>query len=324
LNESLRLAAILLLSGFIAAAQTTPPAAGQKGSSAAGTKAHVNPPPAAKSPASGSASSILSNTPPSPEDVNGFMRHMFGYDPNLKWKVESIQPAEVRGVTEVVVTFGDPPQQRTPFYVANDRQHAFIGQIIPFGSDPFAPVRQKLADQAKGPVEGNANAPVEIVEFSDFQCPHCKHAQPKIEQLMSQSPNARLVFENFPLTNIHKWAEHAADYADCIARKNPEQFWKFAREVYDQQEQITDDNAVQKLSAIATDAGADAFATATCADSSETKVRVNQQYELGASVGVNSTPTIFLNGRKIENVNETPVEVLKQMVDFEAQESAKK
>ena len=311
MKKSLSLIAILSSSVCIAAAQSTAHAPDQKRSSAAGSRALA--------PAASGAKT------PSPEMVNEFMRHMFGYDSNLKWKVESIKPSEVPGVTEVVVTLGEAPQvQRTPFYVANDLQHAFIGQIIPFGADPFGPVRQKLSEQAKGPVLGNASAPVEIVEFSDFQCPHCKRAQPKIEQLMSQSPNARLVFENFPLGQIHKWAERAAGYADCIARKSPEQFWKFSREVYDQQEQINDENATQKLSAIATDAGADAFATATCADSSETKARVNQQYELGVSAGVNATPTLFLNGRKIENVNDTPVEVLKQMVDYEAQESAKK
>lgn len=261
---------------------------------------------------------------PSTEELNGFMRHMFGYDPMVKWKIESEKPSEVPGVTEVVIAFGDPVQQRTPFYVTSDLQHAFIGQIIPFGADPFAPVRNKLAEQAKGPVQGNADAPVQIVEFSDFECPHCKKAQPKLEQLMSESPNARLVFENFPLSQIHKWADRAAGYADCIARQSPEQFWKFSREVFDQQEQINDSNAAAKLAAIATDAGANASATAACADSAETKARVNQQYELGVSVGVNATPTLFLNGRKIENVNDTPIEILKQMVDFEASSTANK
>lgn len=279
-----------------------------------------------KAPAAAAKNGAATPVPakqPSMEMLNSFMRHMFGYDPMVKWKIQSVQPSEVPGATEVVIAFGDPVQQTTAFYVANDLQHAFIGQIIPFGADPFAPVRIKLAEQAKGPIQGNADAPVEIVEFSDFECPHCKRAQPKLEQLMNESPNARLIFENFPLSRIHKWADRAAGYADCIARKNPQQFWKFAHAVYEQQEQITADNAVEKLNALATDAGADASATATCADSPETKARVNQQYELGVSVGVNATPTLFLGGRKIENVNDTPIEVLKQMVEFEASQAKK-
>ncbi|HVH86760.1 MAG TPA: thioredoxin domain-containing protein, partial [Terriglobales bacterium] len=200
----------------------------------------------AQKPAAPGAKSAISTSAmkqPSTEMLNSFMHHMFGYDPMVKWKIQSVQPSEVPGVTEVVIAFGDPVQQTTAFYVASDLQHAFIGQIIPFGGDPFAPVRKKLAEQAKGPVEGNVNAPVEIVEFSDFECPHCKKAQPKLEQLMNESPNARLVFENFPLSRIHKWADRAAGYADCIARKSPEQFWKFSHAVYDQQEQITDATA---------------------------------------------------------------------------------
>jgi protein-disulfide isomerase len=252
------------------------------------------------------------------------MHHMFGYDPNVKWKIESVKPSEVPGVTEVIVTFGEPVQQRTPFYVASDLQHAFIGQIIPFGADPFGPMRRELAEKAKGPVKGNPNGSVEIVEFSDFECPHCKRAWPTVEKLLSESPDAKFVFENFPLSSIHKWADRAADYADCLARKNPDQLWKYVDQVFDQQEQITDENAASKLSAIVGSVGADASAMTACADSAETKARVTQQYELGQSLGVTSTPTLFIAGRKIENVNGTPYEIMKEMVTFEAQEAQKK
>ena len=304
--KTIHVAVIALLSTYLAAQNAAPRASK---TSAAATRTPATATSAARQP--------------SMEMLNSFMHHMFGYDPMVKWKIQSVQPSEVPGATEVVVAFGDPVQQTTAFYVASDLQHAFIGQIIPFGSDPFAPARTKLQEQAKGPVQGNPSASVEIVEFSDFECPHCKRAQPKLEQLMNESPDARLVFENFPLSRIHKWADRASGYADCIARDHPEQFWKFAHAVYEQQEQINADNAAPKLNAIATDAGADAGVIAACADSPETKARVNQQYELGVSVGVNATPTLFLNGRKIENVNDTPIEVLKQMIEFEASQAKK-
>lgn len=305
-TKSVALIAFFLLFCLFAWSQTA-----ARHSRAAATKSHAEEAPAAKEP--------------SMETLNSFMHHMFGYDPNAKWKIESEKPVEgIPGLTEVVIAFGDPVQQRTPFYVTSDMHHALIGQIIPFGADPFEPARTKLAANAKGPEKGNPNAPVEIVEFSDFECPHCKRAMPTLDKLITESPNARFVFEQFPLSQIHHWADRAADYADCIGRKNADQFWKFEHAVFDQQEQITDDNAATKLSAIAQDVGADPSATATCADSPETKARVNQQYELGVSLGVNATPTLFINGRKIENVNGTPYEILKQMVAFEAQEAQKK
>jgi protein-disulfide isomerase len=301
--------AALLVSSALAQSATTP--------------THHKAAPATSSKTSPPAAASVAQKQPSTETLNEFLRHMFGYDPNLKWTLSEVKPSEVPGVTEVMVSFGDPPQQKTPFYVTADMQHAFIGQIIPFGADPFAPVRTRLAQDAKGPVQGNANAPVEIVEFSDLQCPHCKRAMPIVEKLISESPDARLVFEQFPLP-MHNWAERAAGYADCIGRKSADQFWKFTKEVFDQQEQITAENAQQKLSAIATDAGADAAATATCADSPETKARIIQQYQLGADVGVTGTPTLYINGRRIDNVNGTPYEVLKQMVDYEAKSGATK
>ena len=309
MKTTIRFVCFAVLFASILSAQTTRSARTQKAASAAKGE---------------STATMITVKRPSMEMLNSFMHHMFGYDPMIKWKVESVRSSDVPGITEVIVTFGEPPQQRTAFYVGSDLEHAFIGQIIPFGADPFGAVRTKLATEAKGPLQGSASAPVEIVEFSDFECPHCKKAQPKLEQLMNESPNARLVFENFPLSNIHKWADLAAGYADCIARSNPDKFWKFFHSVFDQQEQITDETAASKLSALATDAGVDAAAASTCASSPETKARVNQQYELGVWVGVNATPTLFLNGRKIENVNDTPVEVLKQMIEFEASESQKK
>lgn len=260
---------------------------------------------------------------PSTEMVNAFLHQWFGYVPNMKWEITAVKPVEgISGITEVTVRLGEPPQPAS-FYVTSDLHHAFIGQVIPFGADPFGPVRRKLAEQAKGPVQGNANSAVEIVEFSDFQCPHCKRAQPMLEKLMNESSNGRLVFEQFPLSSIHKWADLAAGYSDCIGRKSADQFWKFNRETFDQQEQITEENAAAKLGAIAQSVGADPAATATCATSADTRARIIQQFELGQSVGVTGTPTLFINGRKIDNVNGTPYEVLREMITFEAQQAKK-
>lgn len=301
---------VLFMSVFSTGAQTATHPSAQR----------ANPSASAKKPGTAGTQNAKQ---PNTEMVNQFLHQWFGYVPNMKWEVTGVKPVEgVPGVTEVSVRLGEPPRAAS-FYVTSDLHHAFIGQIIPFGSDPFGPVRRKLAEQAKGPIQGNANALVEIVEFSDFQCPHCKRAQPMLEKLMNDSPNARLVFEQFPLSSIHKWADLAAGYSDCIGRKNQEEFWKFNRELFDQQEQITEEDAAAKLAAIARDAGADPSATSTCATSPDTKARIIQQSELGQSVGVTGTPTLFINGRKVDNVNDTPYEVLRQMITFEAQQAKK-
>ena len=89
-----------------------------------------------------------------------------------------------------------------------------------------------------------------IVEFGDLQCPACKAAQPTIEALIAAEPNARFVFQNFPL-EMHNWAAKGAAYADCLGRASNDAFWKFVSKTYETQSDITAANADEKLTALA-------------------------------------------------------------------------
>ncbi len=255
---------------------------------------------------------------PSEETVNAFMHKMFGYDPSVTWEVVSIKPSSIAGISEVNVNLKNPQgQQNTKLYVAADGQHALIGEIIPFGSDPFAAARMALEKGIDGPTRGPADAPVTIVEFSDLQCPHCKEAQPTIDKLMSKEKNARLVFQNFPLQS-HDWAAKAAAYADCVGRSSSDAFWKFMQGVYDAQSDILTTNADEKLTALADKSGVKGSDIAACAAKPETASRVEHSVALGKSVDVTGTPTLFINGRKIANVAGLPYDMLKQLVEFAA------
>ncbi len=255
---------------------------------------------------------------PSEETVNAFMHRMFGYDPSVTWEVVSIKPSSIAGISEVNVNLKNPQgQQNTKLYVAADEQHALIGEIIPFGSDPFAAARMALEKGIDGPTRGPADAPVTIVEFSDLQCPHCKEAQPTIDKLMSEEKNPRLVFQNFPLQS-HDWAAKAAAYADCVGRSSSDAFWKFMQGVYDAQSDILTTNADEKLTALADKSGVKGSDMAACAAKPETASRVEHSVALGKSVDVTGTPTLFINGRKIANVAGLPYDMLKQLVEFAA------
>ena len=255
---------------------------------------------------------------PSQETVNAFMQKMFGYDPSVTWEVVSIKPSSIAGISEVNVILKNPQgQQNTKLYVAADGQRALIGEIIPFGSDPFAAARTALEKGINGPTRGPADAPVTIVEFSDLQCPHCKEAQPTIDKLMSEEKNARLVFQNFPLQS-HDWAAKAAAYADCVGRSSNDAFWKFMQGVYDAQSDILTTNADEKFTALADKSGVKGSDIAACAAKPETVSRVEHSVALGKSLDVNGTPTLFINGRKIANVAALPYDMLKQLTEFAA------
>jgi protein-disulfide isomerase len=253
---------------------------------------------------------------PTEATVNDFLKHMFGYDASISWKVESVKPAKDPSVTEVnVIMTGKQGAERLTFFVTPDNQYAISGNMVPFGDNPFAKARAELERGAHGPSKGPATASVTLVEFSDLQCPHCKEAQPTLEKLLAQEPNVRFISENFPLPS-HNWAFKAASFADCLGRENNTAYWKFADSVYDQQQNITESNAEEKLTGLATAAGVNGKATAACAAEPATKQRVEQSIALGKEVGVTGTPTLYINGRATSMG--IPVEVLKQIVDFAA------
>jgi protein-disulfide isomerase len=257
---------------------------------------------------------------PSEATVDSFMRQTFGYDAQVTWKISSIKPAPAPGLAQVDVVLATPQgQQISRFYVTADGEHAVIGDIIPFGAKPFDPAKKKLEKGITGPSRGPKNASVTIVEFGDLQCPACKGAQPAIEGLVASEPDARFIFQNFPL-EMHNWAAKGAAYADCVGQASNDAFWKFVAKTYDAQSDITAENADEKLTAIATDAGVKGADIAICAGTPVTKARVDASIALGKSVNVTGTPTLFINGRSIGNVSQIPAASLKGLVDFAAKE----
>jgi protein-disulfide isomerase len=253
---------------------------------------------------------------PSEDTVNSFMQQTFGYDATITWKIVSIKPAQAEGLAEVVVLLTSPQgQQATTLYVTPDGKHALTGEILPFGAKPYAPALEALLKGINGTAKGPEKSPVTIVEFSDLQCPHCKEAQPTVDKLLADEPNVRFVFQQFPLP-MHNWAAKAAAYADCVGHSSPDAFWKFVQGTYDEQANITEANAEEKLTGVADRAGVKGADIAVCAAKPDTKARVDQSMALGQSVGVTGTPTLFINGRRIANVAGMPYEVLKGIAEF--------
>lgn len=255
---------------------------------------------------------------PSESVVDSFLHEQFGYQQGLTWKISAIKPSPIASLAEVdVVLASNEGQQFMKFYVAPDGEHALAGEIIPFGAKPFDPVKNILAKGITGPSRGPKDSPVTIVEFGDLQCPACKAAQPTIESLVAAEPNARFVFQNFPL-EMHNWAAKGANYADCVGRASNDAFWKFIAKTYETQSDITAENADEKLTAIADGVGVKGSDIAACAAKPETKKDVDASLALGKSAEVTGTPTLFINGRKVGNLDPQLLEIYKKLVEFAA------
>lgn len=269
----------------------------------------------AKPASNGTGSASL----PSEATVNAFLKEMFGWNAELTWKVVEIKPSEASGISEATVVFNTPRgSQPVRLYITPDQKFAFMAELLPFGADPFAHAREALK-AANGPSHGPQDAKVTIVEFGDLECPACKAAQPNITKLMGDEPKVRLIFQNYPLEQIHKWAMTAAKYLDCLGRQNNDAAWKFIATTYEHQSEINEQNVDQMLKGYVKDSGGDPDAVAACAAKPETEKRVRESMALAQRLDVTSTPTFFINGRRLVGFapNSTPYDAVKQMVDYE-------
>jgi protein-disulfide isomerase len=258
---------------------------------------------------------------PTNEEVDAYMKRSFGYDPAVTWQIFAVRDSVVPGLAEIVVSVnrGDPYH----LYYSAASQTAFVGQVLPFGPNPFAMAREKLQG-IFGPSRGGPNPPIEIVEFSDLQCPHCKAAQPIIEKLAADFPQVRFTFQEFPLpASLHPWALKAAQYTDCAARMNKDTFWKYVDAIFENQGSIALATADDKLKELATANGLDAAKVAACAVTPETETRVKKSLALGETLNVNQTPTVFINGRAVLGVASIPYDNLKNLVQFEIDHAGK-
>jgi len=259
---------------------------------------------------------------PSEETVKEFLRQTFGYESDLKFSVAEIKPAADPALAEVTILLNTPEgQQVMRLLITPDQKYALNGDLIPFGADPFAPAREKLR-AANGPSRGPAKAAVTIVEFGDLQCPACKRAQPTIEKLLADVPNAKLVFQQFPLVQIHRWAMMAAQYGLCVAKQNNDAYFKFIDTVYQHQDELqpqTEEQVAPKLKEYAGDAGVNADQVQQCTADPTIAAEINKSLALGRELDITGTPTLFVGGRKIGNVSGIPYDTLKAITEFQAQ-----
>lgn len=254
---------------------------------------------------------------PAQATVDSFLKQMFGWDQNLTWKVVEVKAAQAPGFAEATAIF-NTPQGQQPFhiYITPDQKFAMYGEMIPFGADPFAADRATLK-AANGPTHGPADASVTIVEFGDLECPACKAAQAPLTKLMEEEPHAKLIYQNFPLESVHKWALLAAKYLTCIGQQSNDVAFKFIATVYEHQGEVTPATADAMLKGYAKDSGADVDTVSACIAKPEIEAKIRESIKLGDKLGVNSTPTFFINGRKIVGLGaNTRYEDVKAMVDY--------
>ncbi len=165
--------------------------------------------------------------------------------------------------------------------------------------DPLADTRAKI-QMGDAPSVGDIHAPVTLVEYSDFQCPVCKSLHDVLRGILpNYAGKVRVVFKDFPLEQVHPWARTAAIAGRCAYRQDAKAFWKVYDLIYDNQEVISAANAWTKMADYAAQSGLNDDAFKACMASPEAAAAVDASRENGQKLEVGSTPTVFVNGRRI-------------------------
>jgi protein-disulfide isomerase len=171
---------------------------------------------------------------------------------------------------------------------------------------PRSPVQISPDD----PSQGKADAPVTVVEYSDFQCPFCLRVMPTLKELRTKyGDRMRLVWKDFPLTQIHPQAFIAAQAGNCAREQG--KFWEYHDKLFGNQSSLTADS----LKKYAADTGLDAAKFNQCLDSSKYEARVQDALKAGNRLGISSTPTVYVNGRMINGAQ--PIDVFESVIEEE-------
>ena len=249
------------------------------------------------------------------KNIEAYLRHLYAFGPDVAMVVGTPKPSRVEGLLETSIDLTISENKQTVvFYVSKDGKYLVRGDMSDMSVDPLVETRAKI-DLKDAPTTGDAKAPVALVEYSDFECPVCRSLHDTLRNILPNYGNkVRVVFKDFPLEQIHPWARTAALGGRCAYSQDPKAFWKIYDLIYDNQEIISAENAWTKMLDYAGQIGLDTDKFKACLASPEAGAAVNASHDNGTKLEVTSTPTVFVNGRRMVGADPR---LLEQYINYE-------
>lgn len=251
------------------------------------------------------------------------VRSFYNLPARVKLVLGPIQPSEFPNYDALTITLDGGDKKVTyDFLLSKDRNTLIRQTKLDLTKDPFLEAMKKM-DLTNRPVRGTKSAKVIAVNYDDFECPYCSRMhQTLFPQLLKEyGDKVQFVYKDFPLSEIHPWAMHAAVNANCLAAQNNDAYWDFADYMHNNQREINSlkGNATQftALDRITVDQGqkhsVDIPRLQTCIKlQDETAVKASLKEAEG--LGVDGTPALFVNGQKVEG-GALPIEDLREVLD---------
>ncbi len=261
------------------------------------------------------ATSTAAALSPTQKNIEAYLRHLYAFGRDVPISVGPPKETVVEGLMEttIKVTIGEN-KETVKFYVSKDGKYLFRGEMSDLSKDPLAETRAQIQSK-DAPALGDPKAAVTLVEYSDFECPVCRSLHDVLRGMLpNYAGKVRVVFKDFPLEQLHPWARTAAIAGRCAYQQDPAAFWKMYDLIYDNQEIISAGNAWTKMMDYAGQSRLDADAFKTCMASPEAGEAVNASRANGQLLDVNSTPTVFVNGRRMVGAD---AHLLEQYINYE-------
>lgn len=251
------------------------------------------------------------------------LRVSYNVPADVKVAVSSPRPSEFPNYDTVTVTFsGQGRQQQYDFLLSKDQKTLVRMTKMDLTKDPYQATMDKINVKGR-PVRGNPNAKVTLVSFDDFECPYCSqmHRQLFPELLKEYGDRVAFIYKDFPLSEIHPWATHAAVDANCLAAQSNDAYWDFADYIHSNQQTVNAekglDNRFAALDRITLTEGSkfhlDAGKLQACMKDPKNEAAVNASEKEGEALNVNGTPTMFINGQMLDGAR--PISEVKAALD---------
>src|SRR5579872_133254 len=279
------------------------------GAWAQGTSTSANAPSAAAA-----KPTVSTSQSPLQKTIEAYVRNLYAFGPDVEVSVTDPKDAGMAGLLETTVSVKvGGNNEDAKFYVSKDGKYLVRGEVSDLSKDPLA-ANRALMDLKDAPSVGDPKSPVTLVEFSDFECPICRSLHDIMRGISQKYPQVRVVFKDYPIEVLHPWARTAAIAGRCAYMQDPAAFWKMYDLIYDNQDIISAANAWMKMSEFAGQAGLNADTFRACMAGPDAGAAVDASRANGQKLDVNSTPTIFVNGRRMVGAD---AHLIEQYIQYE-------
>src|SRR5215470_5523573 len=243
------------------------------------------------------------------QKIEQHIRFTYKLPPSVKVIVAAPHASDFPNYDALTITFDDQGhKQPYDFLLSKDQKTLLRMTKMDLAADPYAELMKKIDIKGR-PVRGNPNAKVVVVNYDDFQCPYCSHAhQTLFPQIYKEySDKVAFIYKDFPLSEIHPWAIHAAVDANCLAAQNADAYWDFADYIHAHRDVVNSEKGLDRqfaaLDNIALTEAAkfntDSKAIQSCVKAQDDRA-VKASMKEGETLDVTGTPTMFINGHILD------------------------